>query len=966
MKTFKRILSGMMAFLMVFGLMAAAAPAEEVHAENETLTAYLAYADNAWGDAQYWGEDAETLATTTYPNVKVTAAEITDWGQYTVGLDFTGTTNGAALGMAFSAVMITNGEIARPGAIITVDEVKVNGEVVEIGTGYTSSDDQITTRYNLYNSWVAALPDDARSNGDLSTATPTSLSADLCAEVKTIEVTFTYSPAVRAFIDYATADWSAQIWTGASDNGITAEMQEITGEGTYTASLDFTGTANGYVDGIAFSALMMSRGDVVYPEHAIQIDKVEINGEAVEVGKYYTTSDNGIDTRVNLFNEWCGHDPETGVVDVSTMEFARRVDGDLTDVTPVPVSKDLFNGVETLAVTFTIALAADYGKVERTYATPSAEWPTTAYLAYADGAWGDAQYWGEDAETLATTNYANVKVQTAEVTGFGQYTVGLDFTGTANAKATGAAAFTSVMVKNLEQIAPGACLTIDEVVINGAAVEFATPYTSSDDGVETRSNLFNSWVTDLPADARTAAGSLEGATPTPLTAEQLTDVETMYVTFTISPYTTASINFVDGAWGVQYWGEDAAVAAQSGIVVNNPIVYAPGEYTASIDFTGTANGSVDGVSFAALMLNRGEVAFPYAILDIKEVKINGEAVEYKPAYTTYDNDGSYQTRVNLFNTWVPVDAETGMLPSDAEQRPSDVRTADGATDVTPIILDAALFAGVKTIEVTFEFIEGEAPVVVEKPVYTADKSGVYNAYLWFQTDNYTFRNTQTDASYGREANPEAFGQVSLIEDTVLTKKDGVLQDVEIAGNGTYTVGVTGFTASPSTEGAAAYFRILGFSTTIPADESIVFSDVKIKMDGKTVYTFDEAFMDPDDAKRGLHSVLAINEYNKDITADHEFGYNFPTNEVWIEFTVSGFDYDKAAEETPVEPTAAPTEAPAATATPVPTQAAEPTEAPAQDTSSEGGSAMPIIAVVAVLLLCGGGAVVMMNKKKNNK
>lgn len=970
MKTFKRIISGLMAFLMVFGLVAAA-PAKEAKAENETLTAYLAYADGSWGDAQYWGEDAATLAEKPYANVKVTNAEITDWGQYTVGLDFTGTSNGAAKGLAFTGLMITNGEIARPGAIITVDEVKINGEVVEIGEGYTSSDDQITTRYNLMNEWVSALPEDARNmSGDLSKATWTPLSKDLCAEVKTIEVKFTYAPAVRAYIDYANADWSVQCWTGASDNGVVATMPEITGEGTYTASLDFTGTANGYVDGIAFTALMMGRGDLVYPEHALQLDKVEINGEEVDFGKYYTTSDNGVDTRINLYNAWVPYDAATGITDVSSNEFARRVDGDLTDVSPIPVAAELFNGVETLSVTFTVALAANYGKVERTYVIPSAEFPTTAYLAYADGAWGDAQYWGEDAETLATKPYANVKVQTAEVTGFGQYTVGLDFTGTANGKAAGAAAFTSLMVKDLEQIAPGACLTVNKVEINGAEVKIGNAYTSSDDGKETRSNLYNAWVGEIPADARTASGSVEGITATPMTTEQLTDVQTMYVTFTISPYTTASINYTDGSWGVSYWGADAETM---GIKVVEPIVYAPGTYTASIDFTGTANGAVDGVSFAALMLNRGEVAFPYAILDVKEVKVNGEAVAFKPGYTTYDNDGSYQTRVNLYNAWVGTDAATGMLPADKDSRPADVRTADGNTDVTPLMLDAAILNGVKTVEVTFEFIEGEAPVVeeVEKVVYTADKMGAYNAYIWFQTDNYTFRNTQTDATYGKESNPEIFAQITTWDaDNVAQKNPGELVDVEIKGNGTYKVGVTGFSANSSTEGAAPYFRILGFSTDIPADETIVFSDVKIKMDGKTVYTFNEAFMDPDDAKKGLHSVLAINEYNKELKADHEFGYNFPS-EMWIEFTVSGFDYDYVAEgTTEPEPTAAPTEAPAPTAAPTEVPAATatpvPTEAPANvDTDAEGGMnpIVIVVIVVAVIAIAGAAAFVVMKKKK---
>lgn len=933
MKMFKRILSGMMAFLMVFGFVAAAAP-KEVRAEDEKMTAYLGYADGAWGDAQYWGE--EDLSATTYPNVTAQTAEVTGFGKYTIGLDFTKTSAGYANGMAFSSVMIKNAEVLHPGAVITVDEVKINGEAVELGEGFTTSDDGIETRYNLFNEWVSAIPDAARNaTGDLTNATATPLAKDLCAQVETIEVTFTYAPGVVAFIDYANSDWSVQAWSGASDNGVVADMTEITGAGTYTSTIDFTGTANGYVDGIAFSALMVERGELTFPKYAVEIDKVEVNGEEVEVGKYFTTSDNGVATRVNLYNEWCGHD-ENGVV-VADAAVARRADGDLENVTPMPLAKDVFNGVEILSITYTLAAPQT-----RVYAEPDTTITSTvAYLGFADGAWSDAQYWG-DADVSAT-GYPNVTFQNAEVTGFGTYTVGVDFTKTANGKAAGGAAFSALMIKDLEQMLPGACITVDKVVINGEEVTCGTAYTSSDDGRETRANLFNEWVTDLPEDARTAAGSLKDATPTPLTKEQLTDVATMEVTFTLSPYTTASINYVDGSWNVQYWGG----APEGGVVVSNPVIYKPGTYTASIDFTGTEAGSVDGISFAALMLDRGEIAFPYAVLNIDEIKVNGEAIAYTAGYTTTDD--TIATRVNLFNDWV-------------SELPDDVRTKDGSREVSAKMIDPAVMNGVKTIEITFTFIEGEAPVVVEKPVYTADKDGVYHAYLLLQSENWSFRNKQSDATYGRESNAEAFGQISLVaDDGTLQKKQGTIVDAEIKGNGTYSVGLKDF----NLEDASTLFNLLGFSTDIPDDEAITFTDVKIKMDGRTVYTFDNGFRDPDDAKLGLITILAVNKWNNGLTADYGFSYNFPTENIEIEFTVGGFNYDNTgSSETPSTETPD-TESPEATKAPEPTVV--PTTAPSTDTDApaeSGSNTVVIVIVVIAVLAIAGGAVFFFMKKKN--
>ncbi|MFR4024293.1 MAG: hypothetical protein ACLTZI_15930 [[Eubacterium] siraeum] len=66
-------------------------------------------------------------------------------------------------GSAFLGSRIYNGEKFFPDYTISIDEVKVNGEVRELsGKEYTCSDDDNCTRVNLYNQWVTSIPDDCR------------------------------------------------------------------------------------------------------------------------------------------------------------------------------------------------------------------------------------------------------------------------------------------------------------------------------------------------------------------------------------------------------------------------------------------------------------------------------------------------------------------------------------------------------------------------------------------------------------------------------------------------------------------------------------------------------------------------------------------------------------------------------------------------------------------------------------
>ena len=122
--------------------------------------------------------------------------EITGEGTYTIGLDFTGTDAGCSISTAFSAIGISNGEELFPGYVITITEVLINGEVYKLnGRNYTSSDDGLCTRSNLYNQWVSAVPDDARTKaGGLTGCTPSVFDQENLGEIRTLEITFEYTP----------------------------------------------------------------------------------------------------------------------------------------------------------------------------------------------------------------------------------------------------------------------------------------------------------------------------------------------------------------------------------------------------------------------------------------------------------------------------------------------------------------------------------------------------------------------------------------------------------------------------------------------------------------------------------------------------------------------------------------------------------------------------------------------------
>ena len=126
-------------------------------------------------------------------------AQITGWGTYTVSLDFSGTAAGANTGTAFSAIGVRYGEVLFPGYVVDITSITCDGKPIQMrGRPYTTSDDGICTRVNLYNGWVSAIPPEARTRGGGTIGcSPTVISSESIGTFKKIEITFRYVPGAQ-------------------------------------------------------------------------------------------------------------------------------------------------------------------------------------------------------------------------------------------------------------------------------------------------------------------------------------------------------------------------------------------------------------------------------------------------------------------------------------------------------------------------------------------------------------------------------------------------------------------------------------------------------------------------------------------------------------------------------------------------------------------------------------------------
>lgn len=384
MKKFKKLLAAvctgamMLSSITVFGGQDTSALADG--------TAYLNINNDAWGEFE----------------AEWTNAEITGDGSYTVAMK---ATEGQSL-VQFNALEVVNGEAyLGTGCVLTVDSIKINDEEVELtGSSYTCSADSggVTTRVNIYNEWNA--PDETATAGDdkhldhrvaegnLMDASACLFSSDYVNAssgsgflVESIEVNFTVSgfgtqaataeatttdevvvegPAI-AHLSINNVDWSAY----------EAEYvdAEITGDGTYTVSMNATEGQSL----VQFNALEVANGELLMGNACVlTVDSIKINGEEVELlGPSYTCSADGggVNTRVNIYNEWNAPDETATAGDDAHLDH-RVAEGNVMDAVACLFSSDYVDGssasgfkVQSMEVTFTVSnfgVSAGAGEVE--------------------------------------------------------------------------------------------------------------------------------------------------------------------------------------------------------------------------------------------------------------------------------------------------------------------------------------------------------------------------------------------------------------------------------------------------------------------------------------------------------------------------------------------------------------------------------------------------------------------------
>lgn len=361
MRKFKKVLASILAGTLVLSNAVPVLAAQDASSLSDG-TAYLNISNSDWQPF-----DAEWVN-----------AEITGDGSYTVSMTAAEAQNLAQ----FNALEVVNGEeVLGTGAVLTVDSIELNGEKIELqGSSYTCSADGlgVTTRVNLYNEWntpdaTATAGDDKHADcrvaeGNVADATACLWTAEQLTGVTSIVVNFTVSGFGTAGGPAETADNSDAATEAVAHLKINNESwgdyeaeyvdATITGDGTYTVSMN----AAEAQDLAQFNALEVPNGEALLGTACVlTVDSIKINGEEITLqGASYTCSADGegVDTRVNLYNEWNKPDDTATAGDDSHLD-QRVASGSLMDATACLWTADQLAGVQSVEVTFTVS---DYGK----------------------------------------------------------------------------------------------------------------------------------------------------------------------------------------------------------------------------------------------------------------------------------------------------------------------------------------------------------------------------------------------------------------------------------------------------------------------------------------------------------------------------------------------------------------------------------------------------------------------------
>lgn len=246
-----------------------------------------------------------------------------------------------------------------------------------------------------------------------------------------------------------------------------------------------------------------------------------------------------------------------------------------------------------------------------------------------------------------------------------------------------------------------------------------------------------------------------------------------------------------------------------------------------------------------------------------------------------------------------------------------------------------------------------------------DADGTYHAYFGIQeTGTWIFRDEWYSDTLGIDGKDMKKANLTFDNGTLFQSgTDGVtaiegtqVQDVEIKGNGTYTVGVSNLNNALDTKGdAETKISMIYVDTDIPMtakDNPVTISDVKLTCDGKEISLPSEPFFPSEYTdESGLLRFDAMNSYQKDKGeyADSPDITVVPTDSIQITFTVSGFNSDNPDAVAPADDASS-------------ASSDANTTSDASTTSSKKSSpVVPIVIVVVVVVAV--VAVVVVKKKK---
>ena len=283
-----------------------------------------------------------------------------------------------------------------------------------------------------------------------------------------------------------------------------------------------------------------------------------------------------------------------------------------------------------------------------------------SWLMFASSDWGMMYSVGDKYDEDSVS--AGVTATTVDVTGEGEYEVGLDFTGTeaGSAKDLG---FSAVGIMNGEQLFPDYSILIEEITINGEKVKLTgNPYTCSDDGKCTRVNIVNPYIKESLFPDGYSAAVIDTA--------KYPDIKTINVKYKFvngkdnrataksEEETADPTDTKTNAW-LMYSNTDWSVTsgttsnyeevADVGGVKSTPCdMDGEGEYTVSLDFTGTEKKKTSDPYLIELVVGKAANFKDYVITPTK-VLINDKEITLKGDAAQGSESGSY--RVYFMNPW---------------------------------------------------------------------------------------------------------------------------------------------------------------------------------------------------------------------------------------------------------------------------------------------------------------------------